>query len=71
MNAGDPSAGPVKRWATEQEAAIARGDFRDPRLGDIEVGDWYRRVAAARATNQVTRAKHASLWTTHCEPPVG
>lgn len=58
----------VKLWATEQEAAIARGDFRDPRLGDIKVGDWYRRVAAARATDKVTRAKHASLWATHCEP---
>ena len=57
----------VKQWATEQEAAIARGDFRDPRLGDIKVGDWYRRVAAARATDPATRAKHASLWATHCE----
>ena len=38
----------MKQWATEQEAAIARGDFRDPRLGDIKVGDWRRRVAAAR-----------------------
>ncbi len=57
----------VKQWATEHEAAIARGDFRDPRLGDIKVGDWYRRVAAARATDPATRAKHASLWATHCE----
>ena len=41
----------VKQWAAEQEAAIARGEFRDPRLGDIKVGDWYRRVAApARPT---------------------
>ena len=58
----------VKRWAIEQESAIARGEFRDPRLGDIKVGDWYRRVAAARATDPVTRAKHASLWATHCAP---
>ena len=58
----------VKLWATEQEAAIARGDFRDPRLGDIKVGDWHRRVAAARAIDRVTRDKHASLWATHCEP---
>ena len=58
----------VKQWATEQEAAIARGDFRDPRLGDINVGDWHRRVAAARTTDPVTKAKHASLWATHCEP---
>jgi integrase len=57
----------VKQWATEQEAAIARGEFRDPRLGDIRVGDWYRRVTAARAIDPATRAKHASLWATHCE----
>ena len=36
----------VKRWAAEQEAAIARGDFRDPRLGEIKVGDWHGRVSA-------------------------
>jgi integrase len=58
----------VRHWAIEQENAIARGDFRDPRLGDIKVGDWYRRVAAARATDPATKAKHASLWATHCEP---
>jgi len=58
----------VRQWAIEQENAIARGDFRDPRLGDIKVGDWYRRVAAARATDPATKAKHASLWATHCEP---
>jgi integrase len=58
----------VKHWATEQEAAIARGEFRDPRLGDIKAGEWYRRVAAARATDPATKAKHASLWATHCEP---
>jgi integrase len=58
----------VKQWATEQEAAIARGEFRDPRIGDIRVGDWHRRVAAARATDAATRSKHSSLWTTHCEP---
>jgi hypothetical protein len=58
----------VRQWANEQEAAIARGEFRDPRLGDIKTGEWYRRVAAARATDPATRAKHASLWATHCEP---
>jgi hypothetical protein len=58
----------VKQWAAVQEAAIRRGDFRDPRLGDIKVGDWRRRVAAARSTDPATKAKHASLWATHCEP---
>jgi integrase len=58
----------VRQWANEQETAIARGEFRDPRLGDIKAGEWHRRVAAARTTDPATRAKHASLWATHCEP---
>ena len=44
------------------------GRIPDPRLGDIKTGEWYRRVAGARATDPATKAKHASLWATHCEP---
>ncbi len=58
----------VKRWAAEQEAHLARGDFRNPRLGEIRVGDWYERVARARGIEAVTKVKNASLWRTHCEP---
>ena len=58
----------VKDWAAQQEAAIARGDFRDPHLGDIRVGDWHVRVSRARGIEDVTKAKNASLWRTHCEP---
>ena len=59
--------GIVKEWARAQEALIARGDFRDPRLGEIRVGDWHARVSAARVIEDVTRAKNASLWRAHCE----
>jgi integrase len=58
----------VRAWAAEQETAIRQGAFRDPRIGDLRIGEWYRRVAAARATDAATKAKHASLWATHCEP---
>jgi integrase len=58
----------VKRWAAEQEAQLARGDWRDPRLGEIRVGDWHARVSRARGLETVTKAKNASLWKTHCEP---
>lgn len=58
----------VKQWAAEQEAALARGDFRDPRMGDIRIGDWRQRVARARGIDAVTKVKHESLWRTHCEP---
>ncbi len=26
----------VKQWGSEQEAALARGDFRDPKVGNIK-----------------------------------
>jgi integrase len=58
----------VKRWAAQQEAAIARGDFRDPRLGEVRIGDWHERVTRVRGIEAVTKVKNASLWRTHCEP---
>lgn len=58
----------VKQWGSEHENALARGDFRDPRTGNITTGSWYARVATARVIDPVTRAKHESLWRTHCEP---
>jgi integrase len=58
----------VRQWAAEQEALAARGEFRDPRLGEIRVGEWYARVERARGIEAATKAKHATLWRTHCEP---
>jgi hypothetical protein len=45
---------------------MARGEFRDPRLAEIKIGDWYRR-SAAHAVATPTAAKLESLWRTHCE----
>lgn len=67
----DPLKSVVKRWAAEQEAAIARGDFRDPRLGEIRIADWHDRVSRSRGIEAVTKDKNASLWRTHCEPEWG
>ncbi|MBO0813668.1 MAG: site-specific integrase [Actinobacteria bacterium] len=57
----------VKEWGRAQEALISRGDFRDPRLGEIRVAEWHDRLAGARGGVPGTRAKQASLWRTHCE----
>src|SRR5260370_28609722 len=46
----------------------ARGEFRDPRLGEIKVGEWHARVTRARGIEEITKVKNASLWRTHCEP---
>jgi integrase len=64
----DPLKGVVKNWAREQEALLGRGEFRDPRLGEIKIGDWHARVVRARGIEDVTKTKNASLWRTHCEP---
>jgi len=64
----DPLKKVVKEWAAQQEAQVARGDFRDPRLGDIKVGEWHTRVTRARGIEEITKDKNASLWRTHCEP---
>jgi integrase len=63
----DPLKGVVKRWAAEQEALLARGQFRDPRLGQIKIGDWHGRVSRARGIEEVTKDKNDSLWRTHCQ----
>jgi len=64
----DPLKGVVKAWATEQEAQITRGAFRDPRLGEIKIAEWHERVSRVRGIEEITKAKNASLWRTHCEP---
>jgi integrase len=64
----DPLKGVVKKWAATQEAQLARGEFRDPRLGEIKVGDWQARVSRARGLESATKAKHATLWRAYCEP---
>jgi integrase len=57
----------VRKWANDQEAAVARGVFRDPHLGDTKIGVWHDRVSAVRGIEAITQAKNASLWRTHCE----
>ena len=63
----DPLKSVVKAWAIEQESLLARGAFRDPRLGETRIGAWHARVAAASGIEEVTKDKNASLWRTHCE----
>jgi integrase len=58
----------VRKWAAEQEALASRGEFRDPRLGEIKIGEWHARVTRARGIEEITKVKNASLWRTHCEP---
>jgi integrase len=58
----------AKAWAAEEEGRFASGDRRDPRAGEIRVGTWYARYAAASGVQAITATKNRSLWTVHCEP---
>jgi integrase len=64
----DPLKKVVRTWATDQEARFRQGDVRDPRAGEIRIGEWYARKIRAGGTDKSTAAKNASLWATHCEP---
>jgi integrase len=58
----------VRTWAASQESKFAQGDVRDPRAGEVLVGDWHARYAAASGIEAITAAKNASLWSVHCAP---
>jgi integrase len=58
----------AKNWAAEQETRFSHGDGRDPRAGETRVGGWHARYIAASGVQDITSAKNASLWRTHCEP---
>ena len=64
----DPLKSVVRTWAAGQESKFAQGDVRDPRAGDVRVGDWHARYARASGVEAITAAKNRSLWATHCEP---
>ena len=46
----------VRKWAASRKR-WPRGEFRDPRLGDIKVGDWHARVIRARGIEDITRPR--------------
>lgn len=54
-------------WGAEQEARYARGDRRDPRAGEIRIGEWRERCRRASVAESPTQAKADSLWRTHCQ----
>lgn len=67
----DPLKGAVQRWASEQEAAIRRGGWIDPRSGEITVEDWWRRTRDARHLEMASRRRDESHWRTYVAPRWG
>lgn len=68
--------GSVERWAAEIESDIRRGDWIDPRAGEVTVGDWWTRTRNSRRLELASRKRDESHWRCHVQPrwakvPVG
>jgi len=61
------SKGFVQTWGRRLEAELARDPRHDPRAGEISIGAWQSRVAAA-TRRKASAPKRESLWSVHCEP---
>jgi integrase len=58
----------VAAWATQREAEIARGLWRDPRAGRIPYVEWYTRWWAARVVEDSTRKTDEGAFRNHILP---
>jgi integrase len=61
----------VEIWAAEQEAQIHRGEWVDPKAGQVTVADWHAQWLAARSVEPATAAKNESHWRVHVAPRWG
>lgn len=55
-------------WATGQETDLRRGDWLDPRDGEVLIRDWWQRCDGARQLEKASRKRDASHWRVHVEP---
>ena len=60
----DPLRSVVREWAKQLEASFSRGEIRDPRSGDIRIGEWRARSVKASGVSP----RNDSHWRQHCEP---
>lgn len=52
----------IENWAKEQEAAIARGSWINPKLGEITVGEIWDLYGDGRRLEKASRKRDASHW---------
>ncbi len=55
-------------WANKQEEGLHRGDWIDPRLGTVTVGEWRQRCQGGRVLERASRKRDDSHWRVHVEP---
>jgi integrase len=59
----------AQRWLDEVTASTVRGDYVDPKLGRVTVGDWAARWLATKANvKPSTRDRYAGILTAHVAP---
>ncbi len=58
-------------WAREQEAAIRRGDWIDPRRAKITTAAWREECLGTRHLERASKLRDASHWRCHVEPRWG
>lgn len=58
----------ARDWAREQETALARGEWRDPRLARITWEQWLARWSAARQVEPETARADARVLARHVTP---
>jgi len=66
-----PLKGSATQWGADQEASLARGDWIDPRQGDMTVGEWWDRCVDSRSLELASRRRDASHWNVHVKPHWG
>jgi integrase len=67
----DPLKRVVVEWAADREAEIRRGEFVDPKAGNITLAQWWVKWSDTRVAEKATIAKRESLWRVHVEPAFG
>lgn len=63
-----PLKGSADKWAADQVAGLRKGDWIDPRAGELSIADWYDRCRNSRHLEKASRARDESHWRRHVEP---
>lgn len=58
----------IRRWADEQERQVQRGDWIDPKAGQVTVAAWWGRSRDAKRLEKASRKRDESHWRCHVEP---
>jgi len=58
----------AEKWAAEVAAADRRGEWIDPKLGQVTIGELWDRYGDARPLERASRARDMSHWRTHVAP---